>query len=522
MTEKNEDSLFGKLFSRNSKDSDKTIESNDQLLLECLHSLSTIGEGRHKTVDSEISNFKKMIKIGATVDDLKQQVIIISNTLESSAASPKNDKLVKLFKQMPAEILIDEFLAQLISPNIKSKLTIYSNSLSQDSRAVQVIPDLINLLEPDQLDATTSAHHAEQNQQIITSKANFSTSEMREITSPLLHLFSQMEFSPEQDEGLRQIQKRADSMNDLKQLGMFIEDVSQIILTFISKSSGKFESFLIQLKKRLDTVNSSFSKNLQTNQAISKCGDSISQCISNEVNQLQTSLNNIDDISNLEKIIAASLEIILNGVTTFDSARKTLETEATNRIADLKHELDQTRSETEQLKDNLQEQRKRALTDPLTKLPNRHSYNERLQLEFNRWKRYSKPLSLVMGDIDYFKLVNDTHGHLAGDTALIETARIIQDGLRETDFVARFGGEEFVIIMPETNLNEATKAINKIRLSIQEHLIIEDDVEFKVTVSFGVAVFEDNDLSNDVVNRADKAMYRAKDKGRNQVCAQRK
>jgi len=522
MTENKDGSLFGKLFSRDTADVEQTIESNDHLLLECLHSLSAIGEGRNSSVDSEITSFKKMIKIGASVDDLKNQVEVISNTLASSVASPKNDKLVKLFKQMPAEILIDEFLAQTISPNIKTKLTIYSNSLSKNARAVKIIPDLIDLLEPVEPKDLKESQVDETSQNIKPSKTNISQSEMREITSPLLHLFTQMEFSPEQDEGLRQIQKRAENMNDLKQLGLFIEDVSQVILTFISKSSGKFESFLIQLKKRLDTVNSSFTKNLQTNEAISQCGDSISQCINEEVNQLQTNLTSIKDMSSLEKMIAVSLEIILNGVTTFDSARKSLETEASNRIADLKHELNQTRSETEKLKDNLQEQRKRALTDPLTKLPNRHAYNERSLLEFSRWKRYNKPLSIVMGDIDHFKAVNDNYGHLAGDTALIETSRIIQDGLRETDFVARFGGEEFIIIMPETNLTEATKAINKIRLSIQNHLIKDGDTEFQVTVSFGVSAFEENDACNDVVNRADQAMYRAKNKGRNHVCAQRK
>ncbi|MCP4414456.1 MAG: GGDEF domain-containing protein, partial [Gammaproteobacteria bacterium] len=177
---------------------------------------------------------------------------------------------------------------------------------------------------------------------------------------------------------------------------------------------------------------------------------------------------------------------------------------------------------TELLKNNLQQQKLRELTDPLTKLPNRQAYNERLFVESNRFKRYQKPLSLILGDIDLFKKINDTHGHVFGDVALRETASILQNSIRATDFVARFGGEEFIIIMPETNMAAATKAVNKLRIAIQNNQITESITKINLTMSFGVAAFTEGDSSKSVLERADKALYRAKSKGRNQVCAQRK
>jgi len=126
-----------------------------------------------------------------------------------------------------------------------------------------------------------------------------------------------------------------------------------------------------------------------------------------------------------------------------------------------------------------------------------------------------------MGDIDLFKQINDTHGHIAGDTALKDTAQLLQKELRGTDFIARFGGEEFVILMPETDLTAATKATNKIRKSVQDHTVHEGVANFKLTISFGVASFQGDDSFKDVLARADKALYRAKSKGRNQVCVER-
>ncbi len=516
MNDKKDSSLFSKLFNRDA-DTNETTESNDRLLIECLHHLSSVGEGRNKLVDNEIASFKKMIKIGATVKDLKNQVSTICTTLTQSAATPGNDKLIKLFKLMPAEILINEFLEQPISSNIKIKLQNYLKGLNKETRAVTIIPDLIVLLEPEILTEISSKQ-----EEVNQTTTFLGQSEIRDITSPLLQLFTQIELSPDQDEGLKQIHSSTTTMTDIKELCVFIEEISQLILSFISNSNGKFESFLVQLKCRLEVVSTCITKGQETNQAISDCGDDFSQCINDEVTQLQDKLTNLSEIENLEDTISLSLESILKGVTKFDNERKTLENDATSRIADLTHELDQTRTETDHLKDNLQEQRIRALTDPLTKLPNRHAYNERLHLEYNRWRRYKKPLSLIMGDIDLFKEINDTYGHIAGDTALKNTAAIIQNEIRTTDFVARYGGEEFVILMPETTLTEATKATNKIRLAIQNNEIHEGSSDFKVTISFGVANFENEDTFTDVLNRADQAMYRAKNKGRNQVCAQRK
>ncbi|MFT5521848.1 MAG: diguanylate cyclase, partial [Enterobacterales bacterium] len=357
---------------------------------------------------------------------------------------------------------------------------------------------------------------------IKATKSNIDKTKLNEIARPLLEFFSQIELSASQSEELKDMKDRSNTMNELDELCLFIDDVCQLILSFVISSANRFESFLTQLKQRLDTVNGCIIVNNETNQAISDCSKTFSQCVSTEINNIQVSLTAPSDLAGLEKKLSSSLETIIDGICSFDQERKSLEEESSKRIKLLQDELTKTQTEAEHLKENLQRQQDRALTDPLTKLPNRHAYNERLHLEYNRWRRYQHPLCLVMGDIDLFKEVNDTYGHLAGDTALRETAQILKKGIRSTDFVARFGGEEFVILMPETKINDATIAINQIRRDVQAQTLQEGSETIVLTISFGVATFEKDDTFSSVLARADKALYRAKDKGRNQVCIQMK
>ena len=158
--------------------------------------------------------------------------------------------------------------------------------------------------------------------------------------------------------------------------------------------------------------------------------------------------------------------------------------------------------------------------DGLTGLMNYQKFHEQLESELSRAKRYKAPLSLIFADIDHFKKVNDTYGHLAGDQALGIVSKLLQDGVRASDTVARYGGEEFVIILPETPLEGAVVATERIRRKITEKKIVYKDQNFSITISFGIVCFTpDQDISkNDLINSADNALYEAKRKGRNRLC----
>ncbi len=155
-----------------------------------------------------------------------------------------------------------------------------------------------------------------------------------------------------------------------------------------------------------------------------------------------------------------------------------------------------------------------AITDRLTGLYNRLKLDEVLNYEIAQTSRYDTPLSIIIIDIDHFKNVNDTYGHQTGDIVLKEVAQILRSCSRTSDTSGRWGGEEFLIILPNTNLTGALEAAEKIRTSIENYPF---SVVGKKTASFGVAEFLVEENEDSFIERADQALYRAKSGGRNQV-----
>lgn len=167
------------------------------------------------------------------------------------------------------------------------------------------------------------------------------------------------------------------------------------------------------------------------------------------------------------------------------------------------------------------ETRRLATTDALTGLANRRVLEERLSEELRRTHRYGRPLSVIMADLDHFKLYNDTHGHATGDVVLRELALLLRATMRETDVVARYGGEEFVLLLPETSRAAALLVAEKIRDAVESHSFPNGETQptGRLTISVGVAAYPD-DLAEPVtlLDSADLALYRAKEQGRNRVC----
>ena len=161
-----------------------------------------------------------------------------------------------------------------------------------------------------------------------------------------------------------------------------------------------------------------------------------------------------------------------------------------------------------------------ARRDGLTGVFNRRHFEERLTEEFYRARRYGAPLTLVMLDIDHFKRVNDVHGHLAGDEVLRALAGRVAGAVRMSDILGRYGGEEFGLILPQTDLAGACIVAEKLRKLVASQPIAYKDAQLEVTISCGVAqTAAEHGTHEDIIRLADAALYRAKREGRNRVCA---
>lgn len=159
-----------------------------------------------------------------------------------------------------------------------------------------------------------------------------------------------------------------------------------------------------------------------------------------------------------------------------------------------------------------------SVTDPLTKLYNRRHFEDTLEREYNRAKRYKNDLSLAIVDIDFFKKVNDTYGHSCGDYVLKEVAYKLVENFRKTDFVFRFGGEEFTIILTETNSKNALIPLERLRKSIESFKFKFNGIDLKITVSIGVSSNTEFETPWEMFDDADRALYNAKEHGRNKIC----
>jgi len=158
-----------------------------------------------------------------------------------------------------------------------------------------------------------------------------------------------------------------------------------------------------------------------------------------------------------------------------------------------------------------------AMSDPLTKLANRRSALAVLQQEKSRFPRNNEPLSVLLCDLDHFKIINDKHGHNCGDMVLKALSQVFIDNVRQQDCVARWGGEEFLFILPQTSAAQAAIIAEKIRASVQDHTLECLKQQINVTISIGVSQLTQDQSIDELINNADKCLYQAKTLGRNRV-----
>jgi len=161
--------------------------------------------------------------------------------------------------------------------------------------------------------------------------------------------------------------------------------------------------------------------------------------------------------------------------------------------------------------------KKLSLLDPLTEIFNRRAFFELAGKLLNLSRRKKEPLSLLMLDIDFFKKINDSYGHIVGDELIKHIVGRIKTEVRDSDILARYGGEEFIVLLPNTDIDGAMGVAQKIRLSVEEHQYVHKKEKFNITISVGISGFREGDGIKELIHRSDEALYSAKKQGRNRV-----
>ena len=259
-----------------------------------------------------------------------------------------------------------------------------------------------------------------------------------------------------------------------------------------------------------DTLHAKYSND----QSIENRGN-LSQVIELQVDNIKRSTAEAKELSALQQNINQHLQELTSQINKHKETEDSRQLVTQRKLNLMSQKLQDMEVEADSLRNNLKIAHDKAFRDPLTKLPNRLAYDERLSLEHCRWLRYKAPLTLLIWDIDFFKLINDNFGHKAGDKTLSLVAQLILNNCRETDFIARFGGEEFAMLLPNTNSEEAFILAENVRSVIADSGFNHNGKSIKLTISCGISQFSEGDELGSAFERADRALYQSKDQGRN-------
>ena len=313
----------------------------------------------------------------------------------------------------------------------------------------------------------------------------------------------------------RSIQERLDQPLDWGELVPILDETANFLMQCIETSQVKIEKFLQNLDTRLQAIRALVSQASNDNGERSKAREALEALVREQLSDVHSVVTGSTDLNTIGDSVSKHLELILRAMEHYRNEEEQREKRLTEHIALLQERLTEMEDELEQSKKSFKEQKHKATIDSLTGLPNREAYQQRINDELTRFQRYGSPLSLVICDIDHFKKINDSYGHLAGDKVLQLIARLLQKNIRDTDFIARFGGEEFIILMPETTADQALVAAEKIRKLIESSPFNFRKERVSVTISIGIAEFQENETPNSAFERADIALYEVKRSGRN-------
>ena len=337
------------------------------------------------------------------------------------------------------------------------------------------------------------------------------------IHDTLIALLNDLPVTSQHEQQVFTLRTRIKNGLNWYELAPLLDELSVIILDIANGGHNELEQYLLQLNNRLI----SFHENLQATSVGYQASNADAQALDDDLRQHVSSIHSdvqtSKDLNDLKKLVETRLDGFIDSLQSYQEKRMRSESDILTRFQALAEHSQQMEHETQQLANKLEEQRQKALLDSLTGMANRAALSERSELEYARIQRNNSSLLLTIIDIDHFKRINDSYGHLAGDKVLKIIAQELSKRLRKTDFIARFGGEEFVILLPETPLIQGKQLIETLRVAIEACPFHFRGEPVTITFSAGIGQISPKESLEEAFERIDQSLYAAKKAGRNTV-----
>lgn len=307
-------------------------------------------------------------------------------------------------------------------------------------------------------------------------------------------------------------------LQDKDAVATVIQDLTKIVsdlLAGLNREPRATGSFLADLMARLHELDTYVASGQILQRESLQSRKDLGLAVKEEVGDIASSVRDAQDLQVLKHDVSSHLETIKGHMDKHLQEAEERFRESQQNEKKLRERLQEVEDETGVLRHKIMEAQARSAMDPVTGLSNRAAYDERMRDEYGRWQRFNNPLVLMVWDLDDFKQVNDRFGHQAGDKALRVIGQIMKKRLRQTDFVGRYGGEEFCVLLPNTPMEKAVAVAEQIRKSVEASGFHSGNKPIVLTISCGFTSFREEDTPETTFERADRALYRAKGEGKN-------
>ncbi|OZG39956.1 GGDEF domain-containing protein [Aeromonas sp. A35_P] len=478
--------------------------------------------GHDRELDNKLAKLKQKLDGNPPLSSLDADLAVIEkllqqhgNALEESISLTKSaielgSKQLKSIKGFPEETRksLKEFLASPDGYGIgdHQKKVIRLLEFYQQAIKIQLLPS-----QPLLAQGSTPGNQPETVTDLATPEpdAPFDVKIHAHIADELQRLITELDFAGAVGESLADIRRQLLNGITPPLLAEICLQVIELIIEGTREERKASQAFLSTLNESLSAVHFSFTESLDEGRALQSATLDTRKAIDH-------TLASHDTQGDLKEAISGhmgAISLLLQDREAMAARERHLLT----RLSTMEAKLRLMKEETAEYKKRLTIQKHKLFLDSLTQVHNRAALDERLELEYKRWLRYGTPLCLAIIDIDHFKNINDNYGHMAGDKALKVVAKALQGALRDTDFIARFGGEEFVVLLPNINPDKYQKPLETLRQTIKSIPFRFRDARVEITISIGATLFREGDHTTDAFERADKALYSSKHSGRDQV-----
>ncbi|QQD23015.1 diguanylate cyclase [Venatoribacter cucullus] len=494
--------------------------------------VSLLAQGQAGTIDSSLHDLRNALKNGSTLhrilDDLERAVHQYEdlNLAQAEVLLGQISDAAEKLGQCPLPRELQKRIKD-VQKNAGSELKHWSGYIRQLQNWIQIVGEIATLEGHE--DARQSKwwqrwfKPAEQPaEEVIAKEADASEPGFshiaQDVSDTLLNLLAQLVVPERLNYQSQSLQQRLQQGLNWFELVPLLEDTTEFLLQCLGNSQAELENFLHSLDQRLQAIRILVSEASAGQADRKQAREALDNMVREQIADIRSVVTGSGDLGELGVSVRDHLMLIVEAMDKYQREEDEREQRLAEKLELLQKRLNEMEQEVSDSRIAIEEQRRRASHDTLTGLPNRDAYQKKLEEELARRHRYGSPLSLVVCDVDHFKSINDTYGHLAGDKVLQLIARSLRKNLRDVDFIARYGGEEFVILMPETNAEGALLAAEKLRQTVENSPFNFRKERVPITLSFGISEFHSLESPDTVFERADKALYKAKHEGRNRSC----